>query len=95
MVTAGVYLVARMSADLPAGARGLGGDRRRRRGHRVLRRHDRLRADRHQEGARLLDRVAARLHVRWRSAWAPTAWRSSTSSRTRSSRPACSSAPAA
>ena len=63
MVTAGVYLVARMSARVPAGAGGVGGDRRRRRGHGVLRRDDRPRADRHQEGARLLDHLAARLHV--------------------------------
>ena len=48
---------------VPAGARSVGGDRRRRRGHRVLRRHHRDRADRHQEGAGLLHRLAARLHV--------------------------------
>ena len=35
-----------------------------RRGDRVLRRDDRRRADRHQEGARVLDDLAARLHVR-------------------------------
>ena len=70
-------------------------DRDDRRGDRVLRRDDRGRADRHQEGAGLLDDLAARLHVPRGRASAPTASRSSTSSRTRSSRPACSSAPAA
>ena len=45
---------------------------RRRRAHRALRRHDRPRPERHQEGARLLDRLAARLHVPRRAASAPT-----------------------
>ena len=66
-----------------------------RRGHRVLRRDDRRRADRHQEGARLLDDLAARLHVRRARRRRVRRRRSSTSTRTRSSRPACSSAPAA
>ena len=49
---------------LPARAGGERGDRRDRRAHRLLRGDDRRRADRHQEGARLLDDLAARLHVR-------------------------------
>ena len=52
---------------LPARARGVGTGRHDRCGHRVLRRDDRARADRHQEGAGVLDDLAARLHVpgRW------------------------------
>ena len=79
MVTAGVYMVARSNVLYqlaPAislfvavvGAR-----------HGALRRDDRPRAERHQEGARLLDRLAARLHVPGRGRWAPTRRRSSTS----------------
>ena len=49
---------------LPARARGVADRRGDRRAHRVLRGDDRRRADRHQEGARLLDDLAARLHVR-------------------------------
>ncbi len=63
MVTAGVYMVVRSNVLLPARARGLalrGGDRR---GDGALRGDHRPGADRHQEGARLLDRLAARLHV--------------------------------
>ncbi len=54
--------------DLPAGAGDLdagGGDRR---AHRDLRGHHRPGADRHQEGPRLLHRLAARLHVPGRRA---------------------------
>ena len=47
----------------PPDARRLVRRRRRRRRHRVRRRDDRPRPDRHQEGPRLLDRLAARLHV--------------------------------
>jgi hypothetical protein len=49
----------------PGGQRG---HRRHRRAHRVLRRHGCRRPDRHQEGAGVLDHLAARLHVRgaWR-----------------------------
>ena len=63
MVTAGVYLVARMSGLYLQAPEASAGDRRRRRGHGLLRRHDRPRADRHQEGAGLLHRLAARAHV--------------------------------
>ena len=63
MVTAGVYMVVALERPLPALADGDAGRRDRRRGHRDLRRHDRHRAERHQEGARVLDRLAARLHV--------------------------------
>ena len=44
---------------------------------RLRRRDDRLRADRHQEGARLLDGLPARLHVPGRRLRAPTSRRSS------------------
>ena len=53
-----------------------------------------LRAERHQEGARVLHGEPARLHVRRRRRAARSRPASSTCSRTRSSRPACSSAPA-
>ena len=62
MVTAGVFMVA--------GCRRCSSSRRRldgrdlhRRHHRVLRRHDRPHPVRHQAGDRLLDLLAARLHV--------------------------------
>ena len=62
MVTAGVYLLRRTAwlFDADAGGardRGLGG-----RLHRAPRRRARVRAERHQARARLLDGVAARLH---------------------------------
>ena len=63
MVTAGVYL---MCPDQPDPAPRAGRRARHRLGRRrdgVRRRDDRLRADRHQEGARLLDGLPARLHV--------------------------------
>ena len=53
-----------------------------------------VRADRPQEGARVLDGEPARLHVRRRRHRQLDSPRSSTSSPTRSSRRACSSAPA-
>ena len=64
MVTAGVYLVARLNglylhAPEASHVIAIVGAR-----DGVLRGDDRGRADRHQEGARLLDGVAARLHVR-------------------------------
>ena len=68
------------------------GDRVGRRADGALRGHDRARADRHQEGARLLHREPARLHVPRRGLRRATPARSSTSSRTRSSRRCCSSA---
>ncbi len=94
MVTAGVYMVARLHAvyllspaamaivaivgALTAAVRG----------------DHRLRAERLQEGARLLDGEPARLHVRGRRHRATSTPACSTCSRTRSSRPACSCAPA-
>ena len=64
MVTAGVFLMARMNPMLAAAAPeastiiAVG-----RRDHGAVRRHDRRRPDRHQEGAGLLDGQPARLHV--------------------------------
>ncbi|MCK7524229.1 MAG: hypothetical protein MZV64_44645 [Ignavibacteriales bacterium] len=52
-------------------------------------------ADRHQEGAGLLDRLAARLHVRRARRRRLRRGDLPRRTRTRSSRPACSSAPAA
>ena len=63
MVTAGVYMVARMNPLFSQRASRHAGRRHRRRGHRVLFRHHRPGADRHQESSRVLDRLAARLHV--------------------------------
>ena len=63
MVTAGVYMVVRSNVIYqlaPGVSLFVAVDRR---GHGDLRGDDRPRADRHQEGARLLDRLAARLHV--------------------------------
>ena len=62
MVTAGVYLIARMHPlfELAPGRAGRGRDRRR--GDAADRGHDRARADRHQARDRLLDDVADRLH---------------------------------
>ena len=94
MVTAGVFMVARLSPlfDLAPTALSVvtivGGD------DGVLRRDRRPGAERHQARHRLFDLLAARLHVRRRSASAATASASSTCSRTPSSRRCCSSAPA-
>ena len=66
MVTAGVYVVARMHFVFEIAPVTLAAVAVRRRGHRALRRHHRHRAARPQEGARLLDDLAARLHVRRR-----------------------------
>ena len=63
MVTAGVYMVARMNF-LFARPRRLAAGRLDRRDHRPLRRHHRHRPERHQEGPRLLHGEPARLHVR-------------------------------
>ena len=94
MVTAGVFMVARLSPLFELSPTALDGRDGRRRDDGVLRRHRRSRAERHQAGDRLFDLLAARLHVRrarrrrlFRSA-------SSTCSRTPSSRRCCSSAPA-
>ena len=69
---------------------------RRRRGHPADRGDHRLRVRRHQEGAGLLDGQPDRLHVPGRRASArpATSPASRTCSRTASSRPGCSSAPA-
>ena len=64
-----------------------------RRHHDHHRRRPRVRAGRHQEGARLLHRQPARATWSWPSASARGPAASSTSSPTPSSRPACSSAP--
>ncbi len=92
MVTAGVYMVARSNVLYQLAPADLARGRGHRRGDRALRGDDRPRPERHQEGPRLLDRLAARLHVPGRRASAPTPRRSSTSSRTRSSRRSSSSA---
>ena len=64
MVTAGVYMIARSFADLsrtrPAAMDVIAHHRHR---DRVLRRHHRPGAERYQESLRLLDGLAARLHV--------------------------------
>ena len=62
MVTAGVYLLCRMNPLLHLTATGHGGHRHHRGRHRLRGGHHRLRAAGHQEGARLLDRLADRLH---------------------------------
>ena len=94
MVTAGVYLFCRLSYLLVLSPTAMAVIALVGAADRAARRADRLRAERHQEGARLLHRLPARLHVhgrgrgrvlgRGRSTWSPTP----------SSRPASSSAPA-
>ena len=96
MVTAGVYLIARCAPiyDLTADARTVvmivGAH------HPADRRDRRLRLRRHQEGAGLLDGQPDRLHVPGRRPRPGryVAGTRRTCSRTASSRPACSSAPA-
>ena len=63
MVTAGVYMVVRCNVFFRLAPDGAGRRRDRRRLHGDLRRVDRARAERHQEGARVLDGFAARVHV--------------------------------
>ena len=63
MVTAGVYMVVRSNVLVPARAGDLAGGGGGRRGDGALRGDDRPGAERHQEGAGVLDGVAARLHV--------------------------------
>ena len=64
MVTAGVFMVARMSPLVRARTDRDGVRRAGRLGHRILRGHGRTRAKRHQARHRLFDLLAARLHVR-------------------------------
>ncbi len=63
MVTAGVYMVDAQLIDLPARAWRTRSSSDYRFSHRILRRDHGPGADRHQEGLRLLDRFAVRLHV--------------------------------
>ena len=64
MVTAGVFMVARLSPLFELAPNALAVVTLRRRHHGVLRRHRRPRAERHQARGRLFDLLAARLHVR-------------------------------
>ena len=73
MVTAGVFLVGRLSPLFELAPDALGCRHRRRRHHGLLRGHRRPRAERHQARHRLFDLFAARLHVRGRWASAPMA----------------------
>ena len=66
MVTAGVFLMARMSPLLEYAPGALGVRHLHRRHHGAVRGDHRLRAERHQAGHRLFDLFAARLHVRRR-----------------------------
>ena len=63
MVTAGVYLMARLTGLFLHAPDALQASSRGRRAHRAVRGDHRAGAERHQEGAGLLHRVAARLHV--------------------------------
>ena len=72
MVTAGVFMVARLSPLFEYAPIALAVVTIDRRHHRLLRRDRRPRAERHQARHRLFDLLAARLHVRRRSASAPT-----------------------
>ena len=74
-----------------ARARGAGDRRGRRHGDRAVGGRHRHGAERHQAGARVFDRLAARLHVHWRWASARMPRASFICSRTRFSRPCCSS----
>ena len=94
MVTAGVFMVARLSPLFELAPAALGVRHLLRRHHRVLRRDRRPRPERHQAGDRLFDLLAARLHVRGARRRRLSGRRSSTSSPTPSSRRCCSSAPA-
>ena len=79
MVTAGVFLMVRMNPVLSVSRRlAADDDRLDRRDHGAVRRHDRRRPERHQEGPRLLDGEPARLHVPRRRVRARTSPRSST-----------------
>ena len=94
MVTAGVYMVARSSAlfqlapNASTVVAAVG------RFHRDPGSDDRAGAERYQARAGILDHQPARLHVSGARAWAHIGWRSFICSRTRSSKPCCSCAPA-
>ena len=64
MVTAGVYMVARLNFLFSMAPDTMVRGRDRSDAHRAVRRDHRRRAKRHQEGPRVLDRQPARLHVR-------------------------------
>ncbi len=66
MVTAGVYLLCRLAPVLDETSTALQRHHGRRGDHRAVGRDGRLRAARHQDGARVLDRQPARLHGRRR-----------------------------
>ena len=94
MVTAGVYMIGRnavLFAHAPITLAVVAGDRRR---DGADGRHDRPGPERHQARARLLDGLAARLHVPGDGRRRVRAPASSISTPTRSSRRCCSSAPA-
>ena len=79
MVAAGVYLVARSFPLFEANPRDAAGRRARSaRSPRCIARAHRARDERHQEGARVLDDLAARLHDARARAWAAGSRRSST-----------------
>ena len=79
MVTAGVFLMVRINPVLTVvGRLGADADRLGRRDHGAVRGDDRRRPERHQEGARLLDRSASSATCSWPSDRAPTSRRSST-----------------
>ncbi len=93
MVTAGVYMVARSAPLFQLTPQHFGHRGRHRRRHGHLRGFHRAGAERYQARAGVLHRVASSATCSWRSAWAPTGWRFSTSSRTPSSRPCSSCVP--
>ena len=78
MVTAGVYMIARLNFLFALSPDGDDGRRRRRRAHRALRRDHRLLPVRHQEGARLQHRRASSASCSSASASARTGPASST-----------------
>ena len=90
MVTAGVFMVARLSPLFELAPDGADLRHLHRRDHGVLRRHHRPRAERHQAHRRLFDLLAARLHVRRHGRAAPIRSACSTCSPTPSSRRCCS-----
>ena len=94
MVTAGVFMVARLSPLFELAPIALAVVDLLRRHHRLLCRHGGPRAERHQAGRRLFDLLAARLHVRGRGRRRTTAPACSISSPMLFSRHCCSWGPA-